>query len=107
MFAAVGFSEALISSFGQNSGELTKNGAGDVDVKYDIINGLFIWETARLLGPEVCRDRRFAGAGRLPGRDVYRSGTLNRILPRMYLTNRLHFSVCVCTVIDNRWRHSV
>ena len=24
-----------------------------------------------------------------------------------HLTNRLHFSVCVCTVIDHRWRHSV
>ena len=59
MFAVVGFSEALISSFGQNSGGLTKNGAGDVDVKYyDIIKGLFIWE-----------------AGGLPGRgDIYRGG---------------------------------
>ena len=25
----------------------------------------------------------------------------------IYLTNRLHFPVCVCTVIDHRWRYSL
>ena len=76
MFAVVGFSEALISSFGQNSGGLTKNGAGDVDVKYyDIIKGLFIWEAGRLPGREVCLGGTFTGTGRLQRRDVRRGGT--------------------------------
>ena len=68
-----------------------------------IDNGL-LW---KFIGPhESISHDKVKSAGRMLFSVAY-GKTAEQNWEIVYLTNRLHFSVCVCTVVDHRWLHSL